>query len=235
MNKNYGELFENLKYNNDILESIIESMQAEQTIQLGGAKKCSIEKSDKIFFGNGGSSPIIIITKSKKVFKMIPAFHWRDSNESDINHNNKISETRLTNEINIIKILTKSIVNTNISPHFVKLIGVNECMNADDLFKECTNYIAYLKSKNKPQKCLQYFGGFPSKKLNGKFTTIELEFFPGSCSKLLQNLANETISNIKNALNKLFFPDILHTCCDSKKISIFYPLRFIHKKCTWNI
>jgi hypothetical protein len=64
----------------------------------------------------------------------MPAFYWRDSNKSDINHNNKISETRLTNEINILKILTKSIVNTNISPHFVKLIGVNECMNADDLF-----------------------------------------------------------------------------------------------------
>ena len=87
----YDYAYNELIYNNDILESIIEMHVDENNInQSGGAKKCSIEKSDKIFFGNGGSSSIIVITRSKKVFKMMTHYFWSDMIEYEINNRNKI-------------------------------------------------------------------------------------------------------------------------------------------------
>ena len=42
--------------------------------QLGGFDKCIIDKTDKILFGDGGSTSIIIITKNKKVYKIMTLF-----------------------------------------------------------------------------------------------------------------------------------------------------------------
>ena len=38
--------------------------------QIGGGEKCSIDDTDKILFGDGGSTSIIAITKDKRVYKI---------------------------------------------------------------------------------------------------------------------------------------------------------------------
>ena len=43
------------------------------------ANKCNITENDKILFGSGGSTAIIIITKTNRVFKMFPIFYWTNS------------------------------------------------------------------------------------------------------------------------------------------------------------
>jgi len=38
-------------------------------LQSGGGKKCKIDETDLVLFGDGGSTAIIIITKDKKFIK----------------------------------------------------------------------------------------------------------------------------------------------------------------------
>jgi len=45
--------------------------------QIGGndkKKKCTIDNTDKILFGDGGSTSIIIISKNKKVYKIFTLY-----------------------------------------------------------------------------------------------------------------------------------------------------------------
>ena len=97
--------------------------------QLGGAKKqnkknskkCSIDDTDKVLFGDGGSSAIIVITKNKNVFKIFTLYDFTPDIELDkqIKNNN----IRVENEIKIYELLTKNIINKNISNHFVQYIN----------------------------------------------------------------------------------------------------------------
>ena len=73
--------------------------------QVGGGKKekkCYIDDTDKILFGDGGSSSIIIITKNKKVYKIFTTFHFEQDIEAvkQIKNNN----IRVENEIKIYEL-----------------------------------------------------------------------------------------------------------------------------------
>lgn len=45
-------------------------------LQSGGGKKCKIDESDLVLFGDGGSTAIIIITKDKKVYKVFTLYNF---------------------------------------------------------------------------------------------------------------------------------------------------------------
>ncbi len=107
-------------------------------------KKCSIDNTDKVLFGNGGSSAIIVITKDKRVYKIFTLYNFTPDIELDkqIKDNN----IRVENEIKIYELLTKNIINKNISNHIVKYIDSNNCNNSKSLFKKCPkSYVEFMK------------------------------------------------------------------------------------------
>ena len=65
----YKQKYINLKSNDIILQ--------------GGGKKCTIEETDKVLFGDGGSSAIIVITKDKKVYKIYTKL-WKSKHRMDL-------------------------------------------------------------------------------------------------------------------------------------------------------
>lgn len=201
MEDKYYSKYHQQFYKNQLLETIIDSQKNSQS----GGNKCDIDKSDKIFFGSGGSQAIIVITKSKKVYKMFPIFYIIDVSDEEKNFFIKRIIKNIKNEIEIGKILTANIINKNISPHYVKFVDDKVCGNSQNLFKGCNNYVAYLKKKNKDHKCIRYFGMFPFAKIEDKFTVLQLEYCPETCSKLLSNISTDSIPKIKLALDRLFF------------------------------
>jgi len=131
-------------------DSQLNNSKLNNNIQFGGAKnknknkKCTINDTDKIIFGDGGSSAIIVITKDKRVYKIFTFYNYIPSIELDkqIKDNNM----RVENEIKIYELLTKNIINKNISNHIVKYIDSNNCTNAKSLFSKCPNsYIEFMK------------------------------------------------------------------------------------------
>ena len=85
------------------------------------SNKCNIKKDDKLYFGSGGSTAIIAITTDKRVFKFFPIYYWND----DINKKVSISDFKkhISCEAGVGKVLTKKIVDKNISPHFYGGLG----------------------------------------------------------------------------------------------------------------
>jgi hypothetical protein len=138
-----------LKYKTKYIE-LKDSQQNNNNILVGGAKKqknkkkCTINDTDKILFGDGGSSAIVVITKDKRVYKIFTFYNYIPAIELDkqIKDNNM----RIENEIKIYELLTKNIINKNISNHIVKYIDSNNCTNAKSLFNKCPkSYIEFMK------------------------------------------------------------------------------------------
>ena len=94
----YKQKYINLKSNDIILQ--------------GGGKKCTIEETDKVLFGDGGSSAIIVITKDKKVYKIFTLYNFILDIELD--KQIKDANIRVNNEIKIYELITKNIINKNI-------------------------------------------------------------------------------------------------------------------------
>jgi len=129
----------------------------------GGFDKCMIDETDKILFGDGGSTSIIIITKNKKVYKIM-TFYFHIDNillDNEIKYLNKI----IKNEINIYKLLTKNIINKDISNHIVKYINLNNCNNAKELFNCPKKYNEFLKlnEDKKTKLCDMLYRRYPIK------------------------------------------------------------------------
>ena len=52
--------------------------------QIGGnKKKCYIDETDKVIFGDGGSSAIIVITKDKRIYKIFTLYNFTPGLELD--------------------------------------------------------------------------------------------------------------------------------------------------------
>ena len=77
--------------NNDI---IIEGGGTKKKKQI---KKCSIDDTDKVLFGDGGSSAIVVITKDKKVYKIFTLYNFTPDIELD--KQIKDQNERVNNEI----------------------------------------------------------------------------------------------------------------------------------------
>lgn len=226
MSKNINEInnYKNVIIKNYVLRSILESELKTQDDLLGGAKfkpKCDIEKTDKIFVGSGGSDSLIIITKTKRVFKMLITAFFSYANLDALNFHKQENIQRVNNEIEIYRKLTKYIVNTNITPHFVKLIESHNCDNVNKLFSDCKTFDVYLEKSNKNNKCKILYQNFPAKQLTTKYPVIEIEYCPGDCAKLLENISTEHINSIKESLDKLFFQIAYTLCATQKKFKYF--------------
>ena len=193
--------------------------------QTGGKKKkCTIDDTDKILFGDGGSTAIIVITKDKRVYKIYTIYFYSlDLKNSDmIKKENK----KVKNEIGICEQLTKNIINKNISSHIVKYIGANDCKNAKKLFADCPkSYNEFLKiaDDQKSKLCKTYFRNYPDSKIDDKYKVIEIEYCDYSCVDFIKDVSKLPEIEMEKYLD-IFFFQIIHTIV---MIQSIYPY-FIH-------
>jgi len=169
------------------------------------ANKCNITENDKILFGSGGSTAIIIITKTNRVFKMFPIFYWTNSENIQIQTNIKRQKKGIDEEINIGKQITFHIIDKNISPHFVKYIGYNNCIKASKIFSDCPSYIEMLKSKKDNKKCSMIYRQFPLVKLYDSYKVYEIEYCDYECKAFLQDISTKSIEQMKYYLDIFLF------------------------------
>ena len=197
-------------------------------ILVGGAKKektnkkCSIDDTDKVLFGDGGSSAIVVITKDKRVYKIFTLYNFTPDLELDkqIKDNNE----RVTNEIKIYELLTKNIVDKNISNHIVKYINTNNCNNAKSLFKKCPkSYVEFMKlaEDQKTKMCNQLFRGHPHKKVNDEYKVVEIEHCDYSCVDFIRDVSKLPEIEMEKYLD-IFFFQIIHTILSIQKVFPYF-------------
>jgi len=190
--------------------------------QTGGGKKCSIDDTDKVLFGDGGSSSIVIITKDKKVYKIFTLYNFILDIELDnqIKNNNK----RVNNEIKIYELLTKKIIDENISNHIVKYIYSNNCNNAKSLFKKCPkSYVEFMKltEDQKTKMCEQFFRGYPHNKINNKYKVVEIEHCDYSCADFIRDVSKLPEIAMEKYLD-IFFFQIIYTILSIQKVFPYF-------------
>jgi len=191
---------------------------------VGGAKikKCSIDDTDKVLFGDGGSSAIIVITKSKKVYKIFTLYNFAPNIQ--LKEQIKDQNTKVTNEIEIYKSLTKNIIDKNISHHIVKYINSNNCNNAKMLFKKCPkSYVDFMKlaADQKTKMCDILFRGYPYRELNDSYKVIEIEYCDYSCADFIKDVSKLPEIEMEKYLD-IFFFQIIHTILSIQKIFPYF-------------
>ena len=189
--------------------------------QKGGTKKCSILDTDKILLGDGGSTAIIIISKDKKVYKVFTQYIFKKS--LNIKNEIKSLNKRTLNEIKIYEILTKNIINKNISKHIVKFNGYNSCNNGKELFKKCPkSYTEFLKIENKQKDkiCKKYFKN-TSLKLDNKYKVVEIEYCDYSCNDFIKDISELPIIEMERYLD-IFFFQIIYTIVSIQKVFPYF-------------
>jgi len=190
--------------------------------QTGGGKKCSIDNTDKVLFGDGGSSAIIVITSDKKVYKIFTLYNWIEDIELEkqIKNNN----IRVNNEIKIYELLTKNIIDKNISNHIVKYINSNNCNNAKSLFTKCPkSYVEFMKlaEDQKTKMCNQLYRNHPKKKLNNKYKVVEIEYCNYSCADFIRDVSKLPEIEMEKYLD-IFFFQIIYTILSIQKIYPYF-------------
>jgi hypothetical protein len=138
----------------------------------------------------------------------------------------KKMNNEIDSEINISKILTETIVDTNISHHIVKFIDNYECNNAKNFFKNCpTSYVKFINTseKRKTTMCTNYFMGHPDVKLSKKTKVMQTEFCDYKCSTFITEVSEMTILEMQQHLD-IFFFQIIYTIMSVQDL---YPY-FIH-------
>ena len=215
-----------LKYKTKYLE--LKDSQLSNNLLVGGAKKkkqikkCSIDDTDKVLFGDGGSSSIAVITKDKRVYKIFTLYNFTPAIELDkqIKDNN----IRVENEIKICELLTKNIINKNISNHIVKYIDSNNCTNAKSLFSKCPkSYVEFIKltGDQKTRMCQEYFRGHPHKKINDEYKVVEIEHCDYSCADFIRDVSKLPEIEMEKYLD-IFFFQIIHTIMSIQKVYPYF-------------
>lgn len=183
--------------------------------------KCYIDENDEIFFGSGGSNAIVVITKDKRVYKFFTIYYSKNETKKNINRNIKNELKKSKNEINIYKLLTKNIINKNISKHYVKMINSNICMNGRELFKDCPSYLDFLENSSKNKICEEKMYNFPIRDINDKYNVIEIEHCDYSCSSFLHDISKLSTIEMKKYLDVFLF-QIIYTILSTKKIYPYF-------------
>jgi hypothetical protein len=181
-------------------------------LNLIGGTKCKIEDTDKVLFGDGGSTAIIIITALNKAYKIFTTFYYDTNEDEEVEERLKKSNKRTLNEINISKILTENINSSKIPNHYVKYIGENECTDAKSLFKKCPEkYTDFLKQKEeeKDKLCRKIMQGHPHVKLQDKYNVVEIEYCNYSAKDFIVDVSNMDIIMMEKLLDIFFFQIIL--------------------------
>ena len=186
-------------------------------------KKCSLNETDKILFGDGGSTAIIVINKDKKAYKFFTLYNF--ILDTKLPKKIKDNNIMVLNEIKIYELITKNIINENISNHFVKYIKSHSCNNAKSLFKKCPSYVEYLKlSKDQKSKmCKNYFKGYPNRVINDDYKVIEIEYCDYSSADFIKDVSKLPEIEMEKYLD-IFFFQIIYTILSTQKI---YPY-FVH-------
>ena len=188
----------------------------------GGKKKCRIDDTDKILFGDGGSSAIIVITKDKRVYKIFTLYIFTP--DIGLDGQIEVKNEGVNNEIKIYELLTKNIINKNISSHIVKYINSNDCDNAKSLFKKCPkSYVEFIKldQDKKTKICEQLFRGHPHMKLNNKYKVVEIEHCDYSCADFIRDVSKLPEIDMEKYLD-IFFFQIIHTILSIQKVFPFF-------------
>jgi hypothetical protein len=184
--------------------------------------KCSIKPDDMIFFGNGGSNTIIIITKDNRAYKFFPFYYNKLSSDYKKAIDNERKKT--LNEINIGKNISKQIIDKGISPHFIKFYGYNLCTNINKLFGNCPNFIDFMLEKDKSKLCKELYKKYPIKSLDKEYIVLSMEYCNYSCVKFIEDISKLNTIKIKYYLD-IFFFQIFYTLIKTKEI---YPW-FFHR------
>ena len=182
-------------------------------------KKCLIDDTDKILAI--GYNSIVLITTNKHLYKIFPVFY--PLTIIDKYHNAlKTFNNEIKYEIKINKLITRNIINKNISKHFVKYISSNNCKNAKLLFAKCsTSYIEYMNLEEKPKLDLMYFEYFSNHELQNKYKIMEIEYCNYSCTEFIKDISNLSIPEIEIYLD-IFFFQIIHSLESIKKIYPYF-------------
>ncbi len=177
--------------------------------------KCNILPSDKIFFGSGGSSTIIVISNNEQAYKFFPVYFYSDDPNSNmqIERQNKSAITELA----IGKNLSKNIIDKGISPHFVKFYGYNECENIQKIFKKCPSYISFLKSKITDPLCKEIYKGYPTSRVSDDYMVVSMEYCDFTSSQFLEDIAKKSVEKIEYYLD-IFIFQIFYTIFATRKI-----------------
>ena len=198
----------------------------QMTKQIGGAQKCTIDSNDKILFGYGGSTAIIVLTENKLAYKFFTSsLHNRHLDDTYLERN-KILDDDIDNEIQITKLLTKNIVDKKISPHYVIYQTDYICNDIKKIFEKCPKkYIEYLKKNtNKNNKlCDKLYQNYPNIKIRNKFPVLEMEYCDYTCADFIKDVSQMSILEMQKCLD-IFFFQIIYTILSTQKI---YPY-FVH-------
>ena len=190
--------------------------QIEQS-QIGGKKNiCSLPKDAKLFFGSGGSTGIIAILpkgNALKYFPVISASKYKKSKTDSQNDYNNY-------EIQVIKELTKNVINKNLTPHIITYINDFKCNHSpNNIFKDCPSYTEYLLSKKKSsKKCDLIYKGHP-KIYGNSMCVLEMEKAKSSLSDELVQISKKSWPSIESFLDKLIF-QVFYTL---ESIKLVYP------------
>ena len=190
--------------------------------KIGGGKKCSIDDTDKILFGDGGSTAIIAITKDKRVYKIFTLYNFTPNIELDKEIKRK--EIKVNNEIKIYELLTKKIIDKYISNHLVKYIYSNNCNNAKSLFKKCPkSYVEFMKlaEDKKTKMCTQFFKNHPKQKINNEYKVIEIEHCDYSSADFIRDVSKLPEIEMEKYLD-IFFFQIIYTILSIQKVFPYF-------------
>lgn len=192
--------------------------------QIGGSKnkKCHIDDTDEVLFGDGGSTAIIVITKDKKVYKIFTLYNFTPDIELD--KQIKDQNIRVNNEIKIYEILTRDIVEKNISNHIVKYINSNNCNDAKSLFQKCPkSYVEFMKlnEDQKTRMCNNLYRRYPHQKLNNKYKVIEIEYCDYSCANFIRDVSKLPEFEMEKYLD-IFFFQIIYTILSIQKVFPYF-------------
>ena len=192
----------------------------------GSGIKCEINDDDTVLFGHGGSTAIIVITKGHRVYKIFTTYYYSTPKDK-INSVLKDLNRNVDNEMNIYKEITKHIMDTGISDHYVRYIGQSECKNAKNIFKKCPDtYVEFLKIKTDyiSNLCLSKLRQYPAKQLIDEYRTVEIEYCNYDCDDFIKDISQTTIFEMEQYLN-IFFFQIIYTIMSTQKV---YP-NFVHR------
>lgn len=183
----------------------------------GGGKKCIIEDTDRILFGDGGSTAIIAISRENNVYKFFINHIETLSKFKKINQRIKLDD--INNEINIYKLLTEKIKKNIIPNHYVNYIGDCKCSNVEKLFSKCPD--TYIKFLNEPENttsrmCQNKFINYPNTKLLNDYRVIEIEYCNYSSKDFINDISKMDIYKMEKLLD-IFFFQIIYTIVKTKK------------------
>lgn len=119
---------------------------------------CNLPENADYFFGSGGSSSIIAITRdskdlksseqgSKNVYKYFPVITHHSATRKYILNVQK----KYKYEIEVLKLLTSKFINTNKTPHIVEFKKSYYCRKLPEkIFAGCETFMEYLKEVPRP-------------------------------------------------------------------------------------